>query len=309
MLSAGEMHAILLLEKDTEPRLNLLDMGFVQRLAEHAIVAITNAQFYDELTRANQSKSEFVSFVAHELKTPMTSIKGYTELILSGVTGNMNDQQQTFLGIVRSNVERMITLVSDLNDVTKLQTNNLQMEFSAIDFRNVITETLRPLHKQIEDKHQKLVTDLPKQMPHIHADQNRLIQVLTNLISNAYKYTPPEGTITIKAEVMERVLDAKGRDLGKFLQVSVRDTGIGMSQEDLAKLFTPYFRSANPQAREQPGTGLGLTITQGIVQRHGGKIWVESVPGGGTTFFFTVPVAAEEELPEDVLADTQPVGK
>lgn len=309
MLSAGEMHALLVLEKDTEPRLNLLDLGFAQRLAEHAIVAITNAQFYDELTRANQSKSEFVSFVAHELKTPMTSIKGYTELLLSGMTGGMSDQQQTFLGIVRSNVERMITLVSDLNDVTKLQTNNLQMEFSAVDFRNVITETLRPLHKQLEDKHQQLVVDTPRSMPHIQADQNRLIQVLTNLISNAYKYTPPEGTITIKAEVLEHVYDAKGRDLGAFLQVSVRDTGIGMSQEDLAKLFTPYFRSANPLAREQPGTGLGLTITHGIVQRHGGKIWVESEVGKGTTFFFTVPVAPAAESPEDVLADTQPVGK
>lgn len=309
MLSAGEIHALLVLEKDTEPRLNLIDLGFVQRLAEHAIVAITNAQFYDELTRANQSKSEFVSFVAHELKTPMTSIKGYTELLLSGVTGTMNEQQHAFLGTVRSNIDRMATLVSDLNDVTKLQTNNLHMEFSAVDFRNVITETLRPLHKQIEDKHQRIEMQTPRNMPDIWADQNRLIQVLTNLVSNAYKYTPPEGTITIKAEVIDHMLDAKGRDLGAFLQVSVSDTGIGMSSDDLAKLFTPYFRSSNPLAREQPGTGLGLTITQGIVQRHGGKIWVESEPGSGTTFCFTVPLAAEEDLPEDVLADTQPVGK
>ncbi len=306
MLSAGEIHALLVLEKDTDPRLNLLDMSFAQRLAEHAIIAITNAQFYDELTRANQSKSEFVSFVAHELKTPMTSIKGYTELLLSGVTGGMNDQQNTFLSTIRSNIERMSTLVSDLNDVTKLQTNNLHMEFSAVDFRNVITETLRPLHRQIEEKQQQLVINTPKNMPNIWADQNRLIQVLTNLVSNAHKYTPPEGTITISAQVIEAVYDNKNRSLGPFLQISVSDTGIGMSEEDLIKLFTPYFRSENPQAREQPGTGLGLTITHGIVQRHGGKIWVESILNQGTTFFFTVPLAAEPAV-EELEEATQPL--
>ncbi|NWG16181.1 MAG: GAF domain-containing protein [Chloroflexi bacterium] len=306
MLSAGDIHALLVLEKDTDPRLNLLDMSFAQRLAEHAIIAITNAQFYDELTRANQSKSEFVSFVAHELKTPMTSIKGYTELLLSGVTGSMTDQQNTFLNTIRSNIERMSTLVSDLNDVTKLQTNNLHMEFSAVDFRNVITETLRPLHRQIEEKQQDLVINTPKNMPNIWADQNRLIQVLTNLVSNAHKYTPPEGTITINAQVIEHVYDNKNRDIGPFLQVSVSDTGIGMSEEDLIKLFTPYFRSENPQAREQPGTGLGLTITHGIVQRHGGKIWVESALNQGTTFFFTVPLAAEPAV-EELEEATQPL--
>ena len=120
MLSGGEINALLVLETDTDPRLNLLDMAFAQRLAEHASIAITNAQFYDELTRANEFKSEFVSFVAHELKTPMTSIKGFTDLLLSGVAGQLNDQQSNFLGTIRSNIDRMNTLVSDLNDVTKI---------------------------------------------------------------------------------------------------------------------------------------------------------------------------------------------
>jgi signal transduction histidine kinase len=143
-------------------------------------------------------------------------------------------------------------------------------------------------------------------MPNIWADQNRLIQVLTNLVSNAHKYTPPEGTITVSAQVIEAVYDNKNRSLGPFLQISVSDTGIGMSEEDLIKLFTPYFRSENPQAREQPGTGLGLTITHGIVQRHGGKIWVESILNQGTTFFFTVPLAAEPAV-EELEEATQPL--
>ncbi len=295
MLSGGEINALLLLETNKEPRLNLLDLAFTQRLAEHASIAIANAQLYDELTRANNSKSEFVSFVAHELKTPMTSMKGYTDLLLGGVVGQLNDQQRTFLGTIRSNIERMNTLVSDLNDVTKLQTDNLHMEFAPVDFRNVVTETLRPLQKQIQDKEQELVIDFADSLPSINADQNRLIQVLTNLVSNAHKYSPPEGTITIRGQVEDDQVNAKGKQNGPLLHVMVKDTGIGMSQEDQVKLFTPYFRSENPLAREQPGTGLGLTITRGIVERHGGDIWLESDLGQGTTFHFTVPLAVENE--------------
>lgn len=307
MLSGGEINALLVLETDKEPRLNILDLAFAQRLAEHASIAITNAQFYAELTRANESKSEFVSFVAHELKTPMTSMKGFTDLLLSGVGGGLSEQQVNFLSTIRSNIDRMNTLISDLNDVTKIQTKGLRMEFSPLDFRNVVTETLRPLSKQIEDKGQTVNLHFPNEMPYIMADQNRLIQVMTNLVSNAYKYTPPNGDIHIRAEVQQRTLDAKGRDLGPSLHVSVKDNGIGMSEDDLSKLFTPYFRSENPLTREQPGTGLGLTITRGIIQGHGGQIWVESQINQGTTFHFTVPLATEQPEEAEPESDTQPV--
>lgn len=306
MLSGGEINAILVLEKDIEPRLSLVDQSFIQRLAEHASIAIANAQINAELTRANESKSEFVSFVAHELKTPMTSMKGFADLLISGVAGKLNDQQNNFLSTIRSNIDRMNTLVSDLNDVTKLQTKNLRMEFVEVDFRNVVTETLRPLHRQIEEKGQQLNMQVSDKLPPILADQNRLIQVMTNLVSNAYKYTPPEGEILIRAEVDDKFRDSKGRPLGPMLHVSVKDNGIGMSDEDLAKLFTPYFRSENPLTRQQPGTGLGLTITQGIIQGHGGNIWVESQVNEGTTFNFIVPVVEQHIEPEKIEDATQP---
>jgi signal transduction histidine kinase len=126
------------------------------------------------------------------------------------------------------------------------------------------------------------------------ADQNRLIQVLTNLLSNAHKYTPPEGDIIINGEVTRNRFDPKGKRINEMvMHVTVRDTGIGMSEVDMAKLFTPYFRSDNPLAKEQPGTGLGLIIVKGIVEQHGGYIWVESELGQGTTFHFTVPISTE----------------
>jgi len=298
MMSAGEINALLILEKNTEPRLSLVDMAFVQRLAEHASIALVNAQLYVDLARANDSKSEFVSFVAHELKTPMTSIKGYTDLLLGGVPGGVNEQQETFLSTIKANIERMNTLVSDLNDVTKLQTGNFHMEFAPVDFRTIITETLRPLEQQMAEKEQTLRLQLPEDLPSIQADQNRLIQVMTNLVSNAHKYTPPGGNIDIMAEISDPQVAPKssnGNRSDPVLHIAVRDSGIGMSEDDLAKLFTPYFRSDNPLAREQPGTGLGLTITRGIVEGHGGQIWVESTLGTGTTFHFTVPLAAETQ--------------
>jgi signal transduction histidine kinase len=293
MLSGGAINSILILEKVKDPRLSLVEMAFVQRLAEHASIAIANAQLYAELNRANQSKSEFVSFVAHELKNPLTSIKGYSDVLISGAVGQMNEQQRNFLGTIRFNADRMNTLVSDLNDVTKLQLGELRIELSPTSFRNIVTETLRPLQKQIEDKEQELAIDMPDNLPDIDADQNRLIQVLTNLVSNAHKYSPSGGKIAILGEIVNNRRDSKGKALGPALHVSVQDTGIGMSEEDLTRLFTPYFRSENPLAREQPGTGLGLTITRGIILRHGGEIWVESTVGVGTTFHFTVPLSAE----------------
>ena len=152
---------------------------------------------------------------------------------------------------------------------------------------------LRPLQSAIDEKHQTLDIQLPEELATIHADQNRLIQVLTNLVSNACKYTPEHGQIQIVGEIAQNGWN--GTDNTPVLHVYVKDNGIGMSDEDLAKLFTPYFRSENPLALQQPGTGLGLTITQGIVVRHGGQIWAESELEVGTAFHFTIPLAVESD--------------
>lgn len=296
MLSGGQVLALLILESDKPQPMRLADMPFLQRLAEHAAIAISNAQLYAELSRANQSKSEFVSFVAHELKNPLTSIRGYSDFLIGGAVGGLSDIQRNFVNTIRSNADRMTTLVSDLNDVTKLETGNMRLDAKAASFPKIVEETVAPLRKQIEDKGQKLVVDAPPGLPPILADEGRIVQVMINLVSNATKYSPEDATITIAAVPETDLRDAKGRVIPPRLHVQVRDTGIGMSDEDVRKLFTPYFRSDNPQAREQPGTGLGLTISHGIVARHGGDIWVESRLGEGTAFHFTVPLARAGEM-------------
>jgi signal transduction histidine kinase len=283
---------VIILESERDGELGLLDLDFVARLAEHASPAIVNSQLFEELERANQAKSEFVSFVAHELKNPMTSMKGYTDLLLKGVVGPVNEQQSDFLSTIFKNVGRMETLVSDLNDLTKQETNNLRLEIFPVDFRMIMMETLRTHQRQIEEKSQELVIEIPQDLPLVMGDQNRLIQVITNFISNANKYTQPGGMITICAEVTRNTWDPQGAP--EVVHCYVADNGIGMTGEDLDQLFTPYFRSDNPKTREQPGTGLGLTITRGLIELHGGRVWVESALGTGSTFHFTIPVASEE---------------
>jgi signal transduction histidine kinase len=304
IFSGDEINALLVLETDREPRLNLLDLDWVQRLAEHASIAIANAQLYSELTRANESKSEFVGFAAHELKNPLSSVKGYADLLKAGMIGDINDQQRDFLTIIRTNADRMQTIIDDLRDIARIDAQQLNIALNPVDFRNVLTETLRPFQQILADKGQALINNVPEKLPLVMGDQTRLIQVLTNLVSNANKYSPPEATITIDAEVREDHRDEDGNRVGPVLLVSVTDTGIGMQEEDIKKLFrVRYFRSDNEATQQQPGTGLGMMITQNIIAQHHGQIWVKSVLGEGSTFYFTVPLAPQEERQTEPASD------
>jgi signal transduction histidine kinase len=304
MLSGDDINAIIVLETDQEPRLNLLDQDWVQRLAEHASIAIANAQLYSELLRANESKSEFVGFAAHELKNPLASVKGYADLLRSGMPGGLNDQQTEFLSIIRSNANRMQTIIDDLRDIAKIDAEQLTISPSPIDFRNVVIETLRPFQQNLDEKEQTLNNNLPENLPAVVGDQMRLIQVMTNLISNAHKYSPPGSEIVIDAEARDNFRDEKGRQLGAVLDVTVSDNGIGMNEEDQQKLFkVRYFRSSNKAAQDQPGTGLGMMITYNIIQQHRGAIWVESSYGEGTTFHVVLPLANKEEFTAEPASD------
>ncbi|MCB0119443.1 MAG: GAF domain-containing protein, partial [Anaerolineales bacterium] len=268
-----------------------VDIDFLTRLTDHAAIAISNAQLYSEVQRANLAKSEFVSFVAHELKNPMTSIKGYTELLASGAVGQITEMQTNFLSTIKSNVERMSTLVSDLNDNSKIEAGRLRLEFKATQPSDLVDEVIRTFTRQLDDKKQTLDLLVPKGLPSMWADRIRVGQVLTNLVSNAYKYTPESGTIQVGVEDTQNQWDPDGAP--RVIHLWVKDSGIGMTVEDQQKIFQKFFRSDDPKARESPGTGLGLNITKSLVEMQGGKIWFESEYRKGTTFHFTVPVAEE----------------
>ena len=280
---------IILLES-TQPETGSEDvLGFLSRLSDHASIAISNAQLYAAVQDANNAKSEFVSFVAHELKNPMTSIKGYTELLAAGAVGAITPAQANFLSTIRSNIERMNTLVSDLNDMSKIEAGRLRLEFKPLAIKDVVDDTLRSTRRQIDEKKQVLVLSLPSDLPPVWADRTRVTQVLVNLVNNAHKYTSQGGQITIAGETCPNQWDSGGSP--QVVHVWVNDTGIGINPDDQKKIFQKFFRSEDPKTREVPGTGLGLNITRSLVEMQGGRIWFESEFRVGTTFHFTVPVA------------------
>ncbi|MDO9088506.1 MAG: GAF domain-containing protein [Anaerolineaceae bacterium] len=287
--------ALMVLETLEEKPVDENDLNFLMRLSDHASIAIINSQLYGEVQAANQAKSEFVSLVAHELKNPMTSIKGYTELLVAGAAGTVNEAQTNFLTTIRSNTERMNTLVSDLNDLSKIEAGSMRLESKAIQLIDLINEIIRSTKRQTDEKQQKLHVKIPDDFPEIWGDSNRLLQILTNLVSNAHKYTQINGEISISAEITEDLSKREGG--AKFAHIWVQDNGAGISEEDHGMVFQKFFRSENPKIRESSGAGLGLNITQSLVEMQGGKIWFESTLQKGTTFHFTIPLAQEENNP------------
>ncbi len=281
---------LILLESQAEENFSDDAITFLTRLSDHAAIAISNALLYADLQTANIAKSEFVSLVSHELKTPMTSIRGYTDLLAQETVGPVNEIQHNFLNTIRSNVNRMANLVSDLADVSRIEAGRMRLEFGSVSMANIVDEVSNSVQAQLAEKDQSLSLDVPEHIPNVWGDYNRLIQVMNNLMSNAIKYTPQHGRISVSCQVTENTWDAEGAP--QVILVSVTDSGFGISSEDNAKIFHKFFRSGDQNVRDVPGTGLGLNITRHLVEMQGGQIWFDSEHGKGSTFSFTVPVSA-----------------
>lgn len=292
IISANDVIGVLVVESDVETDLTLLDMEFLTRLSDHASPAIINAQLFEELRHQQEARADFVRFIAHELKNPMTSMKGYTDLLMRGVVGPLNEQQSTFLETIFNNVNRLEALVNDLRDVEAQDAGQLPLTMGSVEFPKVVREVLRAVEQDIERKEQQVVVNVDDDLPMVWADHQRLIQILTNFLTNANKYTPEGGKVTISAEAATNIWDTEG--VRRVLHVKVVDTGIGMSEEELERLFKEkYFRTDRAKDTDEPGTGLGMVLTHGLILQHGGKVWVESEVNVGSTFHFTLPLADE----------------
>ncbi len=234
-----------------------------------------------------REKSDFVSTVSHELRTPMTVIKGHTDLLLAGAVGAISPMQGSFLQAVKRNTDRMNTLVSDLLTVSRIETGRMaiSMQPNYYDASELVDSVVQTLRSLAEAKNQQLIFNVDGELPEVLIDRDRTIQVLTNLISNSIKYTPSDGRIEVKVACAED---------GEAVQVDVTDSGIGIAEKDQEKLFQPFYRSDNAEAKMQEGTGLGLVIAKSLVELQGGRLWLKSKLGEGTTFSFTMPAYKEQ---------------
>jgi len=250
---------------------------------------------------ADRAKSEFVSTVSHELRTPMTAIKGYTDLLYAGSVGSINAEQGRFLGIIKNNADRLTALINDLLDISRVETGRIRFEPRPVQIGDVIADVVNALAGQARSKRQKLTYEVVGGLPDIMGDRNRLNQVLTNLVANAIRYTLQGGEVEVRAYPVEGAV-----------RVDVRDTGIGISPEDLGCIFERFYRANNPLVQEISGSGLGLSIARMFVEMHGGRVWVESEEGKGSTFTFILPapVHAEQEgrrIPPRLMARTRTI--
>jgi signal transduction histidine kinase/putative methionine-R-sulfoxide reductase with GAF domain len=263
----------------------------VTAFADQAAIAIENVRLFDEiqdksrqLEIASQHKSQFLANMSHELRTPLNAILGYTELMTDGAYGEPSEKMLGILKRLEANGRHLLGLINDVLDLSKIEAGQLVLElsdYSIQDLAQTVRSTLEPL---AADKKLAFKVELAPNLPSGQGDGRRLTQVLINLVGNAIKFTDA-GEVAIKAEANN----------GSF-HVSVRDTGPGISAADQTKLFQEFQQADNAITRKKGGTGLGLAISKRIIEMHGGKIWVESQPGQGSTFAFTLPVVVEQQV-------------
>jgi signal transduction histidine kinase len=262
----------------------------LQTFAAQSVLAIQNARLFREieekgrqLAEASQHKSQFLANMSHELRTPLNAILGYTELILDSVYGEMPEKARRVLDRVQRNGRHLLGLINDVLDLSKIEAGQLSLSLADYSLNNVIQSVFSAVEPLASEKQIKLKIDIVPELPQGRGDERRLTQVLLNLVGNAIKFTD-SGEVAIT-----------GSSANGAFNVAVRDTGPGISEADQAKLFQEFQQADNSITRKKGGTGLGLAISKRIIEMHGGKIWVESVVGQGSTFSFTLPVTVAQQ--------------
>lgn len=240
---------------------------------------------------ANRMRANFISMVSHDLRTPLNSINGFLEIVLDGMVGALNPKQEEFLAFALASTHQLMTLVEDVLFISRADSGQFKLRLDTMSITDMVAQCLRNLRAPAQKAQVNLRVVLPDDLPTLYADELRLQQVLTNLVNNAIKFTPPRGTITIEASVDRSAL-----------RISVRDTGEGVPVEQQTRIFDRFVQLDADSQGAAGGYGLGLAIARLIVQQHGGRIWVRNAPEGGAIFTFTIPLSLRP-VPEEELRD------
>lgn len=288
----------LTVDRTHEHSLTQEDLELMTTVASQVAIALDNASAYQQieewnaglelkiqertqaLEQADRLRSQFLSHVSHELRTPLTSIKGFVQNLLDGLTGPLNEKQQRYLFRMLDNSDRLIRMIEDLLDRTRIEAGRLEVHPVDLDLEFCLTDAIEQLRPLAVAKRQRLGFSIPETSVVVWADRDRLIQVVVNLIQNAIKYTPDEGVITVAVEPPRQ----------RFVRILVRDTGPGIPTEDLGKIFDPFFRVQHGQRSGPKGLGLGLSIVKTLVELQGGSVLARNCSEGGAEVSFTLPI-------------------
>lgn len=235
----------------------------------------------EQLQEFNQLKTAFVGIVSHELRTPLTSIKSLSENLLEGVAGPLNEKQKYYASRIQLNTDRLTRMLNELLNLSKMETGKMELRPTVLSLQELLSELVEVFQPLAQRKSITMDVGSMESMPKVRVDRDKLYEVLANLLENAIKFTPSGGRVHIDARVVD----------DRHIKMNVSDTGCGISEEHMSKIFDKFYR-VEPGSGPVPGSGLGLAIAKGLIELHGGTIGVESAPGKGSHFYFTLPFAS-----------------
>ncbi|MCB1177174.1 MAG: response regulator, partial [Leptospiraceae bacterium] len=279
-------------QKETQEKLIISQKKLVD---EQQKTVEAQKQSLEALKKADKLKDEFLANTSHELKTPLNGIIGIAESLIDGATGKLSDKTNQNLGMIVSSGKRLSSLVSDILDFSKLKNKELNLQLKTLDLKAIVDVVINLSIPLTKGKDLKLINNITSDLPYIYADENRVQQILHNLIGNSIKFTE-KGEITIGAEKDIKREENINASLKDMITISISDTGIGIPIEKQEDIFKSFEQGDASTEREYGGTGIGLSITKRLVELHKGKIWVDSEPNKGSTFYFTIPISKESEI-------------
>jgi len=283
----GDVLGIIQLASRTPRRFNNEEVRLLETIGNQMGIAVQRAQLYEEtrrqageLEKANKLQADFTAMIAHDLRSPLMNIVGVTEVMIGGMFGCVSEEQKKWLSRMQANGQSLIDLVSDFLDVSKLESGYIEVKRERVDLSDLIQKTIENFRVLAHEKGISISDAVDLSLPTVNVDPRRMDQVLSNLISNAIKFAGDGGVTEVGAALADAT----------EVKVWVRDNGAGIPADEMHELFQKYRQGGNAKFSSQKGTGLGLVICKMIVEAHGGKIWVESDPGHGSSFFFSLPV-------------------